>query len=205
MVGQAEGCVRPHCPQDRSHPRGPVGEDQAPDSRRKIRSKELEMVAAREDRRPNFLVDVGRYLPRASSFELSQPAQKICFRNDRLPPLERDWLLDRFLSVLSLLFEAVYVAGWNISFPTHAEQVVWLVCTIISFSLVVAFWTVDAGVELHQRRRLVLGDQKMAVTTVKMALHAVIAIVYVAIRLYLMIEPFVCLRSLPATAFATAQ
>ncbi|MCJ1398354.1 hypothetical protein MMC11_001552 [Xylographa trunciseda] len=158
-----------------------------------------------DDLRPNFLVDVGQYLPRKSSFELSQPAQKIRFRNDRLPPLERDWLLGHFLSVLSLFFGAVYVSGWNISFPTRIEQIVWRICTLMLFSLVVAFWAVDAGVELHERKKKVSGDKKVAVTPTKMVLYAVIMIVYVTIRLYILIEPFVCLRSLPRTAFATVQ
>ena len=159
-----------------------------------------------DDLRPNFLVDVvGQYLPRMSSFELCQPAQKIRFRNDRLPPSERDWLLGHFLSVLSIFFGAVYVAGWNISFPTHTEQIVWRICTIMLFSLVVAFWVVDAGVEVHQWKKKVPGNQRVAVTPAKMALYAVIAMVYVIVRIYILIEPFVCLRSLPAVAFETVQ
>ena len=158
-----------------------------------------------DDLRPNFLVDVGQYLPRTSSLKLSQPAQKMRFRNDRLPPLERDWLLCHFLSVLSLAFGAVYVAGWNIKFPTHTEQMVWRICTVILFSLVVAFWVVDAGVELHQRKKMVSRTEKVALTPVKMALYVLIVMVYVTIRIYILIEPFVCLRSLPATAFQTVN
>jgi len=158
-----------------------------------------------DDLRPNFLVDVGQYLPRRSSFELSQAAQKIRFRNDRLPPLERDWLLNHFLAVLSLFFGAVYVAGWNISFPTRTEQIVWRICTLMLFSLVVAYWLVDAGVELHERTKQLSVKEKVAVTPIKMGLYAVIAIVYVIIRLYILIEPFVCLRSLPTVAFETVQ
>ena len=153
-----------------------------------------------DDLRPNFLVDVGQYLPRTSSFQLSQPAQKMRFRNDRLPPFERDWLLCYFLSVLSLAFGAVYVAGC-ISFPTHIEQIIWRVCTVILFSSVVAFWVVDAGVELHQRRKKVASKERGALTPVKMAIYILIVMVYVTIRIYILIEPFVCLRSLPATAF----
>ncbi|MCJ1322002.1 hypothetical protein MMC15_007347 [Xylographa vitiligo] len=158
-----------------------------------------------DDLRPNFLVDVGQYLPRTSSFELSQPAQKLRFRNDRLPPLERDWLLGQFLMVLSLFFGAVYVAGWNISFPTRAEQIVWRICTVMLFSLVVAFWAVDAGVELHERQKNVSVADKLAVTPIRMVLYTFICLVYVIIRLYILIEPFVGLRSLPAVAFETVQ
>ena len=158
-----------------------------------------------DDLRPNFLVDVGQYLPRAKSFALSQSAQKLRFRNDRLPPLERDWLLGHFLMVLSLLFGAVYVVGWNISFPTRPEQIVWRICTVTLFSLVVAFWAVDAGVELHERQKNITVANKLAVTPIRMVLYTVICLVYVTIRLYILIEPFVGLRSLPAAAFDTVM
>ncbi|MCJ1281079.1 hypothetical protein MMC26_000397 [Xylographa opegraphella] len=158
-----------------------------------------------DDLRPNFLVDVGQYLPCINSSELSQPAQKIRFRNDRFPPLERDWLLGHFLMTLSLIFGAVYVAGWNISFPTKSEQTVWRICTVMLFSLVVAFWAVDAGVELHERQKKLSIDEKLAVTPIRMLLYTVICLVYVTIRLYILIEPFVGLRSLPAVAFETVQ
>lgn len=165
-----------------------------------------------DDLRPNFFVDVGQYLPRPfspaqGSFEVSQQGQKVRFRNDRLPPFERDWLLNLFLGVLSLLFGAVYIAGWNISFPTNVERILWRVCTLMMLSLVAAFWIVDAGVDLHQRKKIkkVLGNEKVALTPVKMALYAIISMVYVAIRLYILIEPFVCLRSLPPNAFKTVE
>lgn len=165
-----------------------------------------------DDMRPSFFIDVGQYLPRPfvpeqGSFKLSQEGQKVRFRNDRLPPYERDYLLNHFLGVLSLLFGAVYIAGWNISFPTEIERILWRVCTLMTLSLVAAFWLVDAGVELYQRKKIkVLGNEgKMAVTPVKMALYSIITMIYVAIRLYILIEPFVCLRSLPPNAFKTVQ
>ena len=156
-----------------------------------------------DDLRPNFLVDAGQYLPRKSSFDLSQSAQKKRFRNDRLPPMERDWLLNSFLSVLSHAFGAIYVAGWNLSFPTRAEQIAWRICSTTMFSLVMAYWVVDVGVWLHQKRRKSRGNHKL--TPVWMALSAVIGIFYVTVRMYILIEPFVCLRSLPAAAYKTVE
>ena len=158
-----------------------------------------------DDLRPNFLIDAGQYLPRINSFALSQPAQKIRFRNDRLPPIERDWLLNFFLGVLSLAFGAIYVAGWNLNFPTRAEQIAWRICTIMMFSLVMAYWVVDAGIELYQQRKASQGIEKVAIPPVMMALYAVIATIYVTIRMYILIEPFVCLRSLPPAAYKTVE
>ena len=159
-----------------------------------------------DDLRPNFLVDVGQYLPRISSFELSQTAQKIRFRNDRLPPQPRDWLLNIFLGLLSLSFGAVYVAGWNISFATKAEQLVWRICSLIMFNLIVAYWAVDAGVELYQKKIKNLSrDHRAVVTPFQMALYTVISAVYIATRICILVEPFVGLRSLPVGAFETVQ
>ncbi len=106
------------------------------------------------------------------------------------------------------MFGAVYIAGWNISFPTNRERILWRVFTLITLSLVAAFWLVDAGVEFHQRKKIkkVLGnEEKVVVTPVKMALYAIILMVYVAIRLHILIELFVYLRSLPPNAFKTVQ
>lgn len=185
---------------------------QIPDAKSEAANWNWSPLEKFDNLRPNFTVDVGQYLPRPfvpeeGSFELSQLGQKVRFRNDRLPPYERDWLLGHFLGVLSLLFGAVYIAGWNISFPTHTERIVWRVCTLMTFSLVVVFWAVDAAVELHQRKEIkkVPGNEKVALTPVKMALYVIISMVYVAIRLYILIEPFVCLRSLPPSAFETVQ
>ena len=155
-----------------------------------------------DDLRPNFLADVGQYFLDKSNPKFSQSAQKSRFRNDRLPPLKRDWLLGHFLTVLSLLFGGVYVAGWNISLATRTEQICWRGCTVLLFSLVVAFWIVDAAVEIYEKKTAP-GKPKVAVTPAKMALYAVIAVVYVTIRLYILIEPFVSLRSLPPVAFRT--
>lgn len=185
---------------------------QIPDSKSEAANWKWSPLEKFDNLRPNFFVDVGQYLPhpfvpKEGSFELSQRGQKARFRNDRLPPYERDWLLGHFLTVLSLLFGAVYIAGWNISFPTHIERIVWRICTLMTLSLVVAFWAVDAAVELHQRKRIkkVPGNEKVALTPVKMLLYAIISMVYVAIRLYILIEPFVCLRSLPQDAFKTVE
>lgn len=185
---------------------------QIPDAKSEAANWKWSPLEKFDNLRPNFFVDIGQYLPRPffpveGSFERSQQGQKVRFRNDRFPPFERDWLLNSFLGVLSLLFGAVYIAGWNISFPTNIERILWRVCTLMTLSLVAAFWVVDAGVELHQRNKIkkVLENEKVAVTPVKMALYAIISMVYVAIRLYMLIEPLVCLRSLPPNTFKTVQ
>lgn len=80
------------------------------DAKAEAASWECSPLEKFDDLRPNFLIDVGQYLPHINSSAFSQSAQKIRFRNDRLPPLGRDWLLCWFLAVLSLFFGSVYIA-----------------------------------------------------------------------------------------------
>lgn len=166
VVGQAEGCFFPivlkiDCTlEELLTMAGP----QILDAKSEAINWRLSPLERFDDLRPNFLVDAGQYLPGKSSFKLSQPAQKIRFCNDRLPPLERGWTLNHFLSALSLLFGVVYIAGWNISFPTYTEQIIWRICIVMMLALVVAFWAVDAGVELHQRRKKMTGNQNGSYT-----------------------------------------
>lgn len=174
-----------------------------PDAKLEVRNWEWSPLERIDNLRPNFLADVALPLPWMSHDPPCQQQQKIRFRNDRLPPIQRDWLLNLFLLLVSLIFGAIYVAAWNISFPTCTERLVWRICSIMLFSLVVAYWSVDVGVELHQRRKKRLGIEKKAVTPVMIALFAVIATIYVTIRIYILIEPFVSLRKLPANAFET--
>jgi hypothetical protein len=152
-----------------------------------------------DDLRPNFFDDAWRLV--SGKKGLSQQEQKIRFRNDRLPPLERDWLLNWIGFALSLTFGAVYVAGWNISFPTHTETVIWRVCIITTMSLVIAYWILDLLVEFHESGKK--KTEKKPVPPIKIAVSAVIALIYVFIRMYILMEPYLALRSLPPTAFQT--
>lgn len=59
------------------------------------------------------------------------------------------------------------------------------------FSLVVAFWVVDAAIELHEKQKKVR-EKKVALTPyspIKTVLYTVIAFVYIAIRAYILVEP----------------
>ena len=180
-------------------------EDEFPNAKSETKSWQWSPLERIDNLRPNFLADVGPHLPWISRAQSSQQQQKVRFRNDRLPPIQRDWLLNLFLLIVSLIFGATYVAGWNIGFPTRTEQVVWRICSVMLFSLVVTYWAIDLGVELHQRKKRRHGFERIAVTPVMVALYAVVATIYVAIRTYILIEPFLSLRNLPANAFETIE
>lgn len=174
-----------------------------PNAKSETMSWEWSPLERIDNLRPNFLADVGPHLPWMSHDRPSQQHQKIRFRNDRLPPVQLDWLLNLFLLVVTFIFGAVYVVGWKICFPTRTEQLVWRIGSLMLFSSVIAYWAIDVGVELQRRKKRGLGFEKVAVTPVIVALHAMITMVYVPIRICILIEPFVGLRNLPANAFKT--
>lgn len=155
-----------------------------------------------DDLRPNSLADVGQHLPWKSDFALSQSAQKRRFRNDRFPQLEREWLLNVFLCGLSLSSSAIYVAGQNISLPTSTVQIMWRIAIVMMFSLVVVFWAVDLGIGVRQREKVI---PKVAVPPMMLALRGTIALLHISIRVLVLVESFLCLRSLPASAYKTVQ
>lgn len=47
------------------------------------------------------------------------------------------------LCLATLVFTSIHLAGWNLSFPTHTEKVLWRVCSLMLFGITVAFWIVE--------------------------------------------------------------
>lgn len=153
--------------------------------------------------RPSLTADVLPLLPWMKASKPSndhQEEQKTRFRNDRLPPEQRDWWLTGFLTIASVSFGVVYVSGWKIDFPTTAELLIWRVGIAGVLSTTVSFWAVDFGMELYYAA---LHKPMQPITAYRIALCAVIAVVYITCRLYIITEVFVSLRSLPAAAYAS--
>ena len=134
------------------------------------------------------------------------------FRNDRFPPGERDWSLTVFLSITSTAFGAVYLAGWNIDFPTPVESVFWRVAICCQLGLVAVFWTLDLSMEVYKwrkrnqrhtgkKRHTRPGKNFDLVAPVGIVVCIIITAIYVCCRLYLIIEAFMSLRALPLKAY----
>lgn len=66
-----------------------------------------------------------------------RPIQRI--PNDRFP-MNPYGSQEYFLCFATLLFTAVHVAGWNYSFPTNVEKILWRVCSLLLFSVTAVFW-----------------------------------------------------------------
>ncbi|CAP67046.1 uncharacterized protein PODANS_4_4800 [Podospora anserina S mat+] len=64
--------------------------------------------------------------------------------NDRFP-MNPYGAQEYFLCFAKLLFTAVHVAGWNFSFPTTTEKVLWRVSSSIPFGVTAAFWVLETA------------------------------------------------------------
>jgi hypothetical protein len=96
--------------------------------------------------------------------------------------------------LISLAFTACHLVGWNFTFPTWSEQLLWraasVLCIVIPiFILVLLTWGVNG-------RELVSLQNNMIVLSI---------CAYMLIRTYLLVEVFVGLRSVPADVYRTVN
>ena len=48
-----------------------------------------------------------------------------------------------FLCFATLVFTGIHVAGWNFTFPSYLEQVLWRVSSLTLFGVTAAFWVLE--------------------------------------------------------------
>lgn len=126
----------------------------------------------------------------------------------------------------TLLFAGIHVAGWNFSFPTRLEQMLWRSASLVLFGVTAAFWaleTIASWVRLGRWTWLYLRvmdpkrlpefekerEERLSVVRVAAQLPLPwefwsilpVALLYGISRLYLIAEAFLELRSVDATAF----
>lgn len=63
------------------------------------------------------------------------------FPNDRLPHLSE--AQQAFLCIACLIYAGIHLAGWNFSFSTRAEKILWRVCSMFIFGNTAAFWILE--------------------------------------------------------------
>ena len=69
-----------------------------------------------------------------------RPLQRI--PNDRFP-MDPYGAQEYFLCFATLVFTGLHVAGWNLSFPSEAEKILWRVASLILFGVTAAFWILE--------------------------------------------------------------
>ncbi|KAG9257841.1 uncharacterized protein F5Z01DRAFT_306139 [Emericellopsis atlantica] len=140
-----------------------------------------------------------------------------------------------FLCFATLVFTGLHVAGWNMSFPTYTEQILWRVASLILFGVTAAFWileTMASWVRLGRWKMLYLyffdraaiprfrqatfdrldeeeQEKPRDISTLPLPWEfwsiAPIAILYGIARVYQLVEGFMELREIDASAFVHVE
>lgn len=158
-----------------------------------------------------------------------RPIQRI--PNDRFP-MHPYGVQEYCLCFATLLFTAIHVAGWNFPFPTDTEMILWRASSLVLLGVTAAFWaleTVASWIRLQRWKWLYLWmtnrsvmpafeearDEKLRAlearepTQLPLAWEfwtiSVVALLYGLARLYTIVEAFLELRDIDATAFATVD
>ena len=150
------------------------------------------------------------------------------FGNDRLPNLSGRQ--EVILCISTLLYAAIHLFGWNYTFPTYVELILWRLSSMFLFANTVAFWTFETAAAWHRKRRwhrlywrvfdreklaqddlarqeahdqVTLGPENPKQLPLKWEFWSIfpLAITYAAARGYLVVEIFLGLRALEPSAF----
>lgn len=170
-----------------------------------------------------------------------RPVKKI--RSDIVPSLSLPLMI--ICELLVIVYSAIFLAGWNIDFPTPAERLLWRITTstMLGFGFLGGwlFFFVDVAVVRKQQRnaasnsalrtmgksaagwlvpRNVLSQVNESgptdagwedvyferipkVPRPLLVIAATMSVIYFWTRLFVLVEDFVSLRSLPPSAFTT--
>lgn len=152
--------------------------------------------------------------------------------NDRFP-MNPYGCQEYLLCFATLLFTAIHVAGWNFSFPTDLEKILWRVSSLVLLGVTAAFWLLETAAswirlrrwkwiwlwatarealpEFEKRREehLRVVETKREPTELPLAWEfwtiSFVALLYGLARLYMIVESFLELRYVDSTAFATVN
>lgn len=159
-----------------------------------------------------------------------RPIQRI--PNDRFS-MDPHGAQEYCLCFATLLFTSIHVAGWNFSFPTDVEKILWRVSSLILLGVTAAFWILETAaswIRLQRWKWLYLWlakpgalpefkrtrDEKLqraatARAPVQLPLAwefwtiSVVAFLYGLARIYTIVESFLELRYVDKTAFDKVQ
>ena len=122
-------------------------------------------------------------------------------RNDRLPIMEKQVTV--VIAFTTVAYAALHVAAWNIPLATPIEQTLWRISAIVMIACCVIWFFMDHLEEYLQHRRKHKGIASTGVVVPMWRIYAsiVVATAYGIGRLYVLIESFIALRLMPASAY----
>ncbi|KAF3910815.1 hypothetical protein ABW20_dc0103897 [Dactylellina cionopaga] len=176
-----------------------------------------------DDLGPSWALNVQRFMNMpVSPHENEEPFPR--FGNDRLPNL-RGWQ-ECILCVATLGYAAIHLAGWNFTFPTKMEMILWRVSSMFLFANTAAFWLFETTAAwwrkgywqrayrwiFRWRNKIIDSEEALPpVQRLKSSQHLPLpaefwsifplAITYAAARGYLIVETFIGLRAMDDSAF----
>lgn len=144
------------------------------------------------DSSPSWLTEIQPHL-RFRAGPKERPLPRV--PNDTLPIIGSN--LDAiFLFIVIMTYSCLHAIAWNFHFPTRTEQTIWRVNCIIMITTAFVFFLCQFCLKLG-RLRLTINWQALV--------SSAAVVIYTAARMYIAIECFVSLRSLPIGAFDSVQ
>jgi hypothetical protein len=88
--------------------------------------------------------------------------------DSRLPWLS--WKESSCLCLATFFYSSIHMIGWNFSFPTRTEQILWRVSGSVLVGTTVLFWLIESMAQGHRTgylRKIVLAISRLSVTSSK--------------------------------------
>ena len=119
-------------------------------------------------------------------------------------------------NLFTTAYFGIHLAGWNFTFPTRAEQILWRVSSLtllgllIFYLFAIAFGTVMASrlarwLFNNNDATTILGVANLLPRWVAIMVHSPVVVIYALARSYIIVEGFSALRALPMSAYASVN
>jgi hypothetical protein len=122
-------------------------------------------------------------------------------RNDRLPVMEKHVTV--ICALTTAAYAGLHISAWNVPLATHIEQLLWRISALAMMGCVVAWFSMDHFEEYlayrHAKREGT--NKRYNMVWWRVPASIVVALVYGFSRGYILIESFLALRRMPASAY----
>jgi len=136
----------------------------------------------------------------STGFEYSQNLRRVPrFSAGQPSPVQID-TADIVTSIITVLFGAIHCFAWSFHFPSHTEQLLWRIASVITAALPV-IWGVVYTLSLMDDLENQEG-KRIHLKTIY-TLSSIVVPLYLIARLILLVLAFTTLRSLPVAAYET--